>query len=260
MNPSRIIAVICWLLFHVITFGTFYAGNSGGIFFAKIKLGMMMAEARGKLNGSVFSRNRGGAYIRNKVTPLNPKSSAQQAARALLISFAQGWRGLTEAQRTAWNAAVENFARTDIFGDLRNPSGEQLYIRLNINISLAGGAAITSPPAVVGAEAVGVITLTATAGPTVISIAYTNTPIPADHAMYVEATENVSAGITNLNSRFRFIELAAAAAISPLVATVNYVLKFGDSVAGQKVGVRAKFIRLTTGEVSGTEISTDIVV
>ena len=42
---------------------------------AKIKMTAIVADMRNKLNGSVFSRNRGGAYIRTKVTPINPQTS-----------------------------------------------------------------------------------------------------------------------------------------------------------------------------------------
>ena len=62
---------------------------------AKIKLSAIVSEMRGKLNGSVFSKNRGGAYIRTKVTPVNPQSLAQGLVRATLTNLSQAWRGLT---------------------------------------------------------------------------------------------------------------------------------------------------------------------
>ena len=43
---------------------------------AKIKFGMMMTDASGKLGGQVFSKNRGGSYVRTKVTPTNPQTAA----------------------------------------------------------------------------------------------------------------------------------------------------------------------------------------
>lgn len=45
---------------------------------AKIKFGMMMTDARGKLGGQVFSKNRSGSYVRTKVTPVNPQTTTQQ--------------------------------------------------------------------------------------------------------------------------------------------------------------------------------------
>src|SRR5690606_26146133 len=98
---------------------------------AKIKFGMMMTDARGKLGGQVFSKNRGGSYIRTKVTPSNPRSSFQQAIRTLLSGFSQAWSSLTANQRSAWNGAVSNWSKTDIFGDIKNPTGKNLFVRLN---------------------------------------------------------------------------------------------------------------------------------
>lgn len=204
---------------------------------------------RGKLNGSVASRNRGGAFLRNKVTPLNPKSTFQVAARNLLTQFAQSWRGLTEAQRTAFNGAVENFKKTDIFGDLRAPSGEQLYIRLNINIALVGGTEISEPPLPTAVEALDSIDLTA-AAPATFDLEFDPTPVPADHHIFVEATAGKSPGVSNFNSFYRQIAVVAPAAVSPADLGAEYTAKFGDLVTGQKVAVRAKQIQESTGLVS----------
>ena len=48
---------------------------------AKILMTAIVADIRNKLNGSVFSKNRYGAYVRTKVTPVNPQSTAQQNTR-----------------------------------------------------------------------------------------------------------------------------------------------------------------------------------
>ncbi len=236
----------------------FCYANSGIQNMAKVKLSALVSEMRGKLNGSVFSRNRGGAYLRTKVTPSNPQTPSQLAARSLLASLSQAWRSLTVAQRTAWNAVVENFPSVDVFGDQRIPSGQQLFIRLNTNITNVGAATINDPPAPVGAEETGALTLTVAETADVFTVAYVNTPVPADHAMLLEATAGKSAGIDNFTSFFRVISTVAAAQVSPELASVDYVTKFGSIVEGLKYGTRAKYIRLTTGEVSVPETTNAI--
>ena len=84
----------------------------------KAKFGSIVVAGSGKIGGHVASRNRGGAYFRTKVTPVNPNTPAQAAVKSRLTTQAQAWRSLTAAQRAQWNAAVADFARTDIFGDL----------------------------------------------------------------------------------------------------------------------------------------------
>ncbi len=226
---------------------------------AKVKFSALISEMRNKLNGSVFSRNRGGSYLRTKVTPTNPQTAAQVAARSLLTSFSQSWRGLTESERDSWRAVVDQWSTTDVFGDVINPSGATLYIRLNINISLAGGVAITVPPTPTGANALTDLSITAAVTLDVFDVTFAPTPVPATHALYLETTPMISPGINNANSRFRNIDTLAAAVASPEDAFAAQVAKFGALVAGQKVFVRAKLMRLDTGEVSQRLVDSSIV-
>ena len=227
---------------------------------ALVKYGEFVADIRGKINGTVHSRNKAGAYMRNLVIPTNPQTPAQQAARNLLSSFSQGWRALTQAERDSWDAAAVNFPSSNVFGDPRTLSGNSLYIQINSNISNASGVAITTPPAPIGADGLTLLTVTATAGPDVVSVAFAPDPVPADHTLIIDATANISAGINNFNSLLRQIGTEPATTVSPSLMSVQYAAKFGALVVGMKVGVRAKLIRVSTGEVSQTLTATTIVV
>lgn len=109
---------------------------------AKIKFGMMMTDASGKLGGQVFSKNRGGSYVRTKSTPVNRQSSAQMNVRGIFASISSRWSSLSESARESFNGFVGDYSRTDIFGDLRNPSGKALFQRLNQNALISGQAQI----------------------------------------------------------------------------------------------------------------------
>lgn len=100
----------------------------------KVKWGMMMTDGRGKLGGQVASKNRSGAYVRTKVTPVNPQTTPQQANRGIFGSVSAAWRSLTSEQINSWNEATEYWQRTDIFGDLVKPSGFALFQRLNMGL------------------------------------------------------------------------------------------------------------------------------
>lgn len=217
---------------------------------AKVKFTAVVADMRNKLNGSVFARNRGGAYVRTKVTPLNPQSVRQVAARNLLTSLAQGFRSLSQTQITAWNEAVTQWQTTDIFGDLVSPTGLALYVRLNSNISNGGGTLITTPPAPVGADSLVELSLDAAVTGDQFDINFDPATVPAQHSLYIESTAMLSPGINNANSRFRYISYEGAGSTSPIDAFSNQTAKFGALVAGQKVYVRCKLINIVTGEVS----------
>lgn len=113
---------------------------------AKVKFGMYMTDARGKQGGHVFSKNRYGAYVRTKVTPSNPQTMAQSAVRGLFASITSLWSSLTDLQRKSWNDKVASFATTDVFGDLRNPTGKNLFQKLNQNLINSGQAGINIAP------------------------------------------------------------------------------------------------------------------
>lgn len=100
---------------------------------ALIKFGAMLADARGSIGGAVLSRNRGGAYMRNRTVPLNPKSVRQVEVRSLLSEFAQRWAvALTQTQRDAWDLYAENVPLVNALGESRNVSGINMFVRSNM--------------------------------------------------------------------------------------------------------------------------------
>lgn len=225
----------------------------------KAKFGSFIVDGRGKVNGHVVSKNRAGSYIRVKVTPVNPRSSFQQTVRARLSSLSIGWRGITAAQRASWLGAVKNFTHTNIFGDLKTPSGFNLYQRLNNNLAIAGVAALTTAPNPVAVPSVNIGVLTATVAGGVISLAI-SAAVPAGVVCVLRATPPISAGINFVKSQFRIIQNFAAAQASPLVATANYGTRFGAFVAGQKIFVSIEFISITTGQSTVQQIASAIAV
>jgi hypothetical protein len=113
----------------------------------KVKFsGIGVVDGRGKLNGTVFSRNRSGAIARVKVTPINPNTASQANARSILTSLSQSWRTLNQSVILVWNNAVADFQSTDVFGDLRTPTGKNLFTKLNANLISVGVSPITTAP------------------------------------------------------------------------------------------------------------------
>jgi len=225
----------------------------------KSKWGALMVDGRGKLGGHVMAKNRSGSYMRTKVTPVNPATASQVQARNLLTFFAQSWRTLTAAQITAWNAAVENYKRTNIFGDIINPTGLNLYVRLNVNIANAGGADISDPPIPGTAPEIGTCVATLNSGAQSVSIAFAPTPVPANIAYVVELTAQVSPGINFLKGKYRIIAVFPAADATPTVISAAYIAKFGALIAGQKVGLRVTAVDTLTGITSQPDVSQSLV-
>jgi hypothetical protein len=213
----------------------------------KVQFGFGVSDVRNAIGGSVFSKNRGGNYIRKKVTPVNPKTASQTSSRALFAQFSQQWRTLTAAQRLAWNNAVAGYAKTDIFGALRNPTGQQLFIQINCNLLASGGIAITSPAAPKGVSVVTLTSMTYTSGTPALTAIY-SANVPALTRAIVFATAPLSAGVNFVKSQLRVISTLAPAAVSPANILAAYTAKFGAvGAVGTKIFVGVRFVDQTSG-------------
>lgn len=214
----------------------------------KIKFGALVVDGRGKIGGQVASKNRAGAYMRNKVTPVNPNTTSQQTVRNRLSGLSSGWRGLTETQRAAWNAAVADYSNTDIFGDLKNPSGFNLYQRLNNNLLNGGQSALTTPAAAAAVDAFSSFSAAVANGAGTVTLTFADA-IAADHVVLVRATPALSAGKNFVKSEFRQIDVLTNADASPLSAETEYEAKFGAiGAAGQKVFFELVQVNTDTGQ------------
>lgn len=225
---------------------------------AKFTPGAIISEIRNKIASTVYSRNRAGAIIRNRVTPVNRRTSLQTSQRQLLASFATAWRGLTAVQRAAWNALSTQQPVQDNLGQTIFLTGEQLYIRSNLNLTLIGVATISDAPV---PATFPVLTLGAMVISTAVkTVAYTITPVPAGFSMAIRATPQVSAGKDFVPaSSFRFIQAEAAAAVTPADLDAAYQLIFGDNItAGQKVTVEAFYVETSSG-LAGQKVRATVV-
>lgn len=223
------------LMFGLFTFG------------AIIKFGHLISDARGKLNGTVFSRNTYGAYMRAKVTPVNPQTSFQAAVRNRLSDASQAWRGITEDERTGWNAIAVQFTRSNIFGDNVPLTGFNLFVRLNRNLLEIGLPLITQAPKPTTVEGVTSLAITPNATAGTFGVAYAPTPTPANHYMIVRATPGFGAGRSFFGGQFRVIGVLPPASASPLAAIADYVDRFGPLAVGQKYAVRVNFVHGLSG-------------
>lgn len=217
---------------------------------AKIKFGMMMTDASGKLGGQVFAKNRGGNYVRTKVTPSNPQSVAQMAVRGIFASISSRWSALTEAQRATFNNFVSSYAKTDIFGDLRNPSGKSLFQRLNQNLLISEQAEIdvcVSPLEVPFSNLAGA-TFSVAGNSLEIETAGNTT----GSKIVVWATPKLSKGTTFVKNQLRQLQVFAGGNGQTLDAYAAYIAKFGVPIVGDNIYFGVKVIN-ANGQASPLE-------
>lgn len=215
---------------------------------AKIKFGMMMTDARGKLGGQVFSKNRAGAYVRTKVTPSNARTVAQQASRAILGNLSTAWNGLTEEVVKAWNGAVDDYKSTDVFGDLKTPSGKNLFVELNKNLLQSGQVQLTLPPD--KADVPDYLGTGVTINVLEQEIGLTGmTSIPADCKLQVWATAPIPNGVSYVKNRLRVIGYLPEGSVKGDEIWELYANKFGALTNEKRIACMFKFIT-NTGQTS----------
>jgi len=114
-----------------------------------VQYGGGITDARGSIGGQTHSRNRYGAYVRARTTPVNPRSARQMAARAKLSQAAAAWRlDCSQANRDAWDVFGANVPATNKLGAVINLTGYGQFVKSNTVALNAGIPLILTGPAI----------------------------------------------------------------------------------------------------------------
>lgn len=216
---------------------------------ATIKLGGIVSDIRGSVGGLVFSRNRGGAYVRQRTAPINPKTALQSAIRAIIAQLTAGWGSLlSDAQRAAWAVFAANVPAKNKLGDVIFLSGFNQYIKANTVLLNAGLAIVADAPilfALPGEDPTYATEVDAGTG--IISVAFDDTRGWVDESgagLIVQMGIPVSPGVTFFDGPWRHAGVIlgddVAAPTSP-DTTITVPFEVGD---GQLVFTRGKVVRL----------------
>lgn len=195
-------------------------------------MGALMTDIRGSAGGSVFARNGGGAYMRNKVTPLNPQSVNQTNVRSLFGQISQAWSQLTQAERNGFNNAVDSYGQTDIFGDEQVLSGKALFQKLNQNLLLAGQSQINVVP--LAQDVQGVFDPTATFDSTGGTLNIDTSQAITSGFLFIYATEKVTAGTTFVKNKLRLLTVEPQFT-GPVDVLSEYEARFGTVATGDRI-------------------------
>lgn len=219
---------------------------------ARVLYGGGVADVRGKWNGQVHSRNKGGAYFRTKVTPINPNTSYQALQRTYQSNLAKYWAAsLTDDQRQGWKSLGQILGTLSVFGNKLILSGIATFIRINRILLAAGVTQIDDAPTSNDISNVESGSLAVSSGGGTVVFTFAPTPYAAGQGLYVFATPPMSAGILNFTNQLRLIGYFDASA-SPLSLTAAWTARFGavPGSPGQAVGISVRAIDSTTGAIS----------
>jgi hypothetical protein len=215
---------------------------------AKIVFSAVVGDARKKAGGVVFTKVRSGSIIRRKVSPIQPRSSAQMNVRASFTALAKLWSNASMATyRAAWIGLAASYPKKDTFGAAHTLTGLQLFVRLNRALATIGVAPILPPPTSLSVGYPGALTLVCTGTPvSVLTVACATWNAATEEAM-VYATAPQSAGRATAGAKFRFVYSFATGAGHPLDILAQYTAKFGAPISGRKIFIRVSYTHNVTG-------------
>lgn len=206
-------------------------------------------DIRGSVADITFSTNRGGAYIRSKVTPLNPKTTAQASVRQVLADLTKAWGGtLTDEQRAAWTNFADRVPYRDVFGNSRRLTGIAMFVKVNSRLVMAAWPRLDTPPLKLSVRGLSPINLS-----DVVVLARTFKigygPVNTDtESLMVETAISVPSSINFVNNLYRLTFHADA--VNPSPVTVTIPAEMGALISGTKLHVRAYRLDSETGGVS----------
>jgi len=198
----------------------------------------------GSVGAVTSSRNRYGQYRRQRATPVQPNSTAQQTAKTNLAARSQAWRSLTDAQRLAWDVYATEHPRTDALGQSITLTGHQMYNAITTGLLAAGYATVTAVP---DGSAVTGTSPSVEDDSAASFMMQANTVIPVTQRVVVWSSPPLSAG-RSFNGDFRILSNAVGSGAGGqiLLQGSTIAAKWGTLAVGQKF-----FFRVQTYDAKG---------
>lgn len=208
---------------------------------ALIKTGGGVAAISGKTGGTVYGRNKAGAYQRNWAKPINPGRIRQSDVRSSFAAASAAFSLLSLAQVDSWNAYAALLTRLNRQGDSYTPTGRQTFMECYNNMIAIGVTPLVTPSSISNVPALtslGAVTLTVTTGAiNAFSLASVGVVIPSGDEGYiiVESAPFHKPSVSNVNTAFRQI-FTADAIDEPFNLKAGYQAVFGSSLQPGQIG------------------------
>jgi hypothetical protein len=214
---------------------------------AKVVYGPIVSDARKKIGGVVATKGHSGNFMRKKVSPIQPRTSAQRNVRASFTAISKLWSGGLTGNIAAWNSLAKSTPKKDRFGASVTLTGLQLFQSLSRNLATIGVSPIITAPASLIATSPGALTYVASAGGPTLTVTETNVIQSTEYSV-IYAGPQQSAGRMFMGKSYRYITRtigAGAAMVTDIEAL--YVAKFGPLVLGKQIPIHVKHICTATG-------------
>lgn len=212
----------------------------------RVKLGMIITSASGKLGGAVIAKGPGSHYIKNQPAVSSPQTSRKQQVKSNTFQIAKSWRDLTDFQRQQWNTLAKSKPVVNAGSAQILSTGFSFYSATNQNSLIINRPLLTTPP-IVG-YVVPPLDLAFTITPTTFVLSFSNLTgaTPAIRRVQLFSTLSTSPGVTNANSRLKMVPVSTTTFFNSTNIISQYSSVFGTPIVGSRVFIKLRQIDFTT--------------
>ena len=211
-------------------------------------------EMSGSAKGVTAAKVKSRKYIRNRGYGGSTRTAFQASVKAVFKQLSQAWKGLTNAQILAWNAAANTAEGRSVLGTKSKISGSNLFMRLNYWVVYCGGAIKTAVPTLAGVPTPEDATVVLTPA----AMTFQLDDVPAESAnlkLVILASEPQGNGITKAYSKAAAFDAPCNVTDEDIDIKSKYDAKYGAPSAGApKVFFKYFFVNTVTGEKSGEKM------
>jgi len=219
-------------------------------------LSPLIADARGTLGGTIWSRDRSGPRISARTAPIQQQTPTQTNVRAAFAAAAQAWATLDATTRDVYGSAASTLTVTSSLGVTRQRTGYSLYQECFRNLAAIGQGIPTQPPvpyfhSLAGGAAPPVF-ITSSGVLTTASAVTTTSWFGVADSSVIQFTRGLSPGQAYIpRNAYRSLQSHGTFGGTGLDVLAGYLALFPSPAPGQTIAWRFRWIDGSTGQGAG---------
>lgn len=205
----------------------------------------ILGTVSGKSGNLIFSRNKGGQYLKEFKKPTNPKTAKQIAVRQIRSQTSKAWASLSQSTKDRWNSFAEDNPVNNRLGDPIYLSGFGWFQKAAYNfVNIGGTLSSIETPNLESIPEIEISSLTCDLATGIIVTL--GSDVPSDCSCIVRAQVFKSQGVTN-PGRMKQVQIFAASTPAALDITTELGNAFGTLTVGDFVFVEAFNVQSVSG-------------
>lgn len=212
--------------------------------------GVAVGQISGRVGGTVFAHNRGGAYMRNGSIPSIVMTQKAMLYKGYLAAASQLYANATDDEAAAWREYAANHPVTNRLGRSHNLTGGNWFVACNSRLIAAGVTPITLPPNAPAPTGSQIASAAVAAGAGSATITLSVNPTGENKHAWIRAARVQSGRITNVRNKFTEILITGANEASPIDIATELKAELGSFQAGDWYHFEVRLLDDTTGLIS----------